>query len=298
MPEVARAPSPPASPARRLDAHEAALLLLALGTTLALLARTGAGEATARALAAGLAYGGVIAVLGRLPSEGAQKARLASAYAFALWFYQSVAWITPALGTPLQDARLLALDRAILGETPAVALQGAARPWLTDLLSACYLGYHAYLHAALAWALLRPLEETRRLFTPLFTTFALGYAGYLASPAVGPATALPDAFAAPLVGSLPTALNAWVVARGSSVYDAFPSLHTAITCALLAHDLRFARRRAVALALPCLGLLVSTVYLRYHYAVDLVAGAAVFAAVQVALYPRPGAGRRAALAPR
>jgi membrane-associated phospholipid phosphatase len=90
----------------------------------------------------------------------------------------------------------------------------------------------------------------------------------------------PEAFSVPLSGGFLTRLNATIVAQGSSVYDVFPSLHVLVTCVLLNHDWRYVRRRFQVMVLPALGLLFSTIYLRYHYAVDLAAGFALFAALR------------------
>jgi hypothetical protein len=177
---------------------------------------------------------------------------------------------------------LLGADRAVLGETPAVLLAPYARPWLTELMSAFYLSYHLYFHGALAYALLRPVEQGRRLFEAMFTALPAGVAGYLLVPAVGPLKALAADLGPALLGGPVTALNDWVVRNGSAVYDVFPSLHVFMTCVLLDHDwrehpLRFKRMLPVAV-----GLIASTVYLRYHYAIDLLAGFVWFLAVRQA----------------
>ena len=154
--------------------------------------------------------------------------------------------------------------------------QDYARPWLTDLFSAGYLSYLAYLHIALVRAFFSPLASLHRLTAPLFNAFAAGLLGYLLVPAVGPAAAQPDAFAAPLTGGTLTRINETVVSRGSSLYDVFPSLHVLVTCVLLDHDRRAAPRRFRLMLLPAGLLFTSTLYLRYHYAVDLAGGFALF----------------------
>jgi membrane-associated phospholipid phosphatase len=258
----------------------------------------GLGVVTALALAARGALMPALTVLGATAAYALfcrfapARLRLASAYVYTLWFYEAVAWITPALGRPTWDASLLAVDRALFGESPAIAMQAWHAPWLTDVMSLCYLGYHAYLHGALLWAL-RRREDAERLYVPLFTAFALGLAGYLLVPATGPAIAYTTAFAQPIAGGWATALSDAVISRGTSLYDVFPSLHVLITLVLLAHDRRHLRRRFWTMLPVCLGLFVSTLYLRYHYAVDVLAGAAFFA-LAAALSTRPaGEIRRA-----
>jgi hypothetical protein len=212
-----------------------------------------------------------------------QKVRFGMAYGYVLWFYLSVQRITPALGTPLRDGELRTADEFLFGCLPAVAVQGYGAAWLTDLLSACYTGYLVYLHVVLVHALWRPTCEMLRLGAFLFTAYAIGLAGYLVVPAVGPGQAFPELFTTPLAGGLLTDLNAALVAGGSSRFDVFPSLHVLITCVLLDHDRRFVPRRFRLMLLPAAGMVMATVYLRYHFAVDLVAGFALFVAVRRAV---------------
>jgi len=206
--------------------------------------------------------------------------RLLASYGFVIWFYCAVARITPALETKLRDGALLAIDEAIFGQTPAIFWEGAARAWLTDLMSLCYLTYHFYLAVAVLHAALVLNIASQRFRVYLFTGFAIGFAGYLLVPAVGPAGAYPELFRDPLPGGTSAQLIAKVVAAGSSVYDVFPSLHVLITCILLDHDWRQLRRRFWIMAGPSLGLMISTVYLRYHYGVDVLAGFLLFLALR------------------
>jgi membrane-associated phospholipid phosphatase len=57
--------------------------------------------------------------------------------------------------------------------------------------------------------------------------------------------------------------------------DVFPSVHVAASLYLLRFDWRHWRRRFWWVLAPCIVLWLSTLYLRFHYFVDLLAGAAV-----------------------
>ena len=57
--------------------------------------------------------------------------------------------------------------------------------------------------------------------------------------------------------------------------NAFPSGHTAVTLLCLALIWREDRRLAFLVAPVCAGLILATLALRYHYAVDVLAGGAV-----------------------
>ncbi len=265
-------PEPVPADSRRL--YERALLLLGMLSTAALLIRAGPTHA------ASWEVGGVTlayACLTRLWERG----RMFLASAYVAWFYTAVARITPALGTRLWDDELYALDRRLFGTTPALACVAFATPWLTDLLSACYLAFHVYLLVAFVHALSAEYSVlTTKVSFPAWpsalTAYAVGFAGYLLVPAVGPWRALAEAFTTPLEGGPLTRFCQSVVTHGSSVYDVFPSLHLLVAAVLLEQDWRFCRQRFAVMVGPMLGMILATVYLRYHYAVDLLAGAALY----------------------
>jgi len=262
--------------------HELAQGLLALVLLVLLLLRAGPLHPATLLLAGVVAFQvGVVLALRGASSPVWRKLRLASAYAVALALFSAPRLVVPALGLTVRDDLLLGIDRTLLGETPAVRLAPYARPWLTELMSACYLSYHLYFHGALAWALLQPFEKARRLFEGMFTALPAGIAGYLLVPARGPLAAMASRFESPLTGGALTAVNDWVVRNGSAVYDVFPSLHVFMTCVLLEHDRREHPLRFKGMLPVAVGLMASTVYLRYHYAIDLVAGFGWFLAARL-----------------
>ena len=55
--------------------------------------------------------------------------------------------------------------------------------------------------------------------------------------------------------------------------DVFPSLHTALTLYITAYLWRDGKRTAALICTPLtVGTIVATIYLRYHYGVDVLAG--------------------------
>lgn len=186
--------------------------------------------------------------------------------------YQAMAAAVPAVRNARFDSQLLALDRWLLGETPAVWLQAWVRPWLTDLMSACYI----LLMPMLLVGLLRYFFQQRHLlgefYTGLFTVYGLGFLGYLTVPAAGPWLAYPELFATELNGNAITQLNHAMVVQGSNKVDVWPSLHVAVTAYMLGFGWRHHRREFWLLLLPVIGLWAATLYLRYHYFVDVLSG--------------------------
>lgn len=183
------------------------------------------------------------------------------------------------------DLLLADIDRAFLGTNLSVRLQPCVTPALTDLMSFCYLLFFPYLALSMITAFCGDLETLKRHSAGLFTIYGIGFFGYTLLPAIGPYSALKDQFVVPLEGGFLTRWNAALVQRGTTGVDVFPSLHCAVTCYLLFFDFRHNRRRFWIFLLPCAGLWLSTIYLRYHYAVDIAAGFALSAlALAIALW--------------
>ena len=179
-----------------------------------------------------------------------------------------------------RDAELLAIDRALFGTTPAAAMQDWGNAVLTDILTVCYF-LHLVLPPVMAalWYR-RDLRVFREFLLAVLVSGIVGTIGYIVVPAVGPALAYPSLFHRELSGALyRPIIGAIDLARAPR--DVFPSLHVAVSAIVLWYAWRRGRT-AFAVVLPLvLGNWFSTLYLRYHYFIDVVAGW-VAAAVSIA----------------
>ncbi len=204
--------------------------------------------------------------------------------------FKEVYIIIQSLHRPDWDPLLIDIDHAVFGVHPTVWLARFSSPPLTELLEIAYASYYFIMLAAGIELYLR--HERQKFSTLLFIIlygFALSYLGYLIFPAVGPRFTLHDftALNTDLPGlyftdpireflnageSIPThAANAIALAQR----DAFPSGHTQMTLLTLYYAHRYRLRSRAILAVFGILLIISTVYLRYHYVVD-VAGGVVF----------------------
>jgi membrane-associated phospholipid phosphatase len=180
------------------------------------------------------------------------------------------------------DATLLALDRWLWGgRSLPEHLLGWERPWLSELLSTGYfLFYFVVLLPVIAFSLRRRSHEAAVFFLGLTLMYLVGFAGYLLVPAGGPYMAFPDVFPYPLHAGPMTTLLAGVVKAGITGMDVFPSLHSGIGVYVWGFfALGGYRRIALLLAPIILALVVATLYLRYHYGIDVLCGITLAAAV-------------------
>jgi len=175
------------------------------------------------------------------------------------------------------DPLLIKLDYLIFNGHPTVMMESIMAPLLTDVLQTAYSTYY-FLPVALGIALkIRGDEKAfdQSLFL-IMLCFYLSYIGYMLMPAIGPRftinhlqeRALEGLF---IAGPLQELLNG----LEGTKRDAFPSGHTAITLTVVYLAWRF-EKKLFAVFLPvALALIVSTVYCRYHYVVDVIGGVAL-----------------------
>jgi membrane-associated phospholipid phosphatase len=171
---------------------------------------------------------------------------------------------------------LVALDRAIFGVEPSVWAERLVTPLRTEAMQLLYLNFFWIAPStSLVLILQRRWPEFRAATFGIVTCFFLGYALYVAFPAAPPRLVLAHEFTRNLRG-YPVGFSR-LSAQAFSLLPvdsraAFPSLHTAASLAALVYAWRHVRRWFWVLLPFVVGLWASTIYLRHHYFVDLVAG--------------------------
>ena len=182
------------------------------------------------------------------------------------------------------DSVLLQIDRLLFGTDPTLWLQQFVTPFLNDLVHLAYFSFYLVpiLLAVVLWAKGKR-EAFNRFILGAANAFYLCYLGYILVPAAGPRATLAPFYRVSLEGTAITDFVRGFVASAESLqWDCFPSGHTAVILVVLWYAFR-EESAAFYFLLPiaCL-LLVSTVYCRYHYVIDLMAGIPV-AAISVLL---------------
>ena len=171
---------------------------------------------------------------------------------------------------------LAALDTTIFGVQPSVWAEQFVTPGRTELMQFFYLSFF-WIAPSTALILLaqRRWPEFRAATMGVLVCFYLGYLLYVAFPAAPPRLALVYEYKKNLSGypHFFSSLSAQAFALlPVDSRAAFPSLHAAVSTVALVFAWRSLRTWFWTLAPFVLGLWVSTVYLRHHYAVDLLAG--------------------------
>jgi hypothetical protein len=221
-----------------------------------------------------LAFAGALIIwTERNPTPWRWRVRLSSCFVVMGASYYTMRAAVPLLDIPGADNLLQQWDRGLLGETPAISLEAWLNPRLEDLSMAGYLFFFYYLLAGPAHYCFRDIPLFRKCTVGLFTMYGLAFTGYTLFPAGGPHYAM--VFHTDLHGPWLVDSMLGVVNRGSNAVDVFPSVHVAASVYLLLFDWQHWRRRFWWVLGPCMVLWWSTLYLRFHYFVDLLAGVAV-----------------------
>ena len=168
------------------------------------------------------------------------------------------------------DGLLQSMDQVLTGGHLDFLFAAGDHPLLVDLFTGCYLFFFYYLIAGPAYYYFTNVNLFRKIGVGMFSLYGLGYLGYILAPAIGPHELM-----GAREGSFFGEVGNTFVINHSNGFDAFPSIHFGATFFLLAFDWEHYRRRFWLLLLPTLGLWVATVFLRYHYFVDLLGGLAV-----------------------
>jgi membrane-associated phospholipid phosphatase len=192
---------------------------------------------------------------------------------FVVLIYESLGDLIQYL-QPDVDSRLIQIDFSIFRVQPTLWMERWITPWFTDIMSLAYLSYYFIPVVLIAVLYLkgRRVEFDRSMFVLAFGYY-ISFIGYILFPAMGPRYALTHLYTVPLEGSFITDfVRDTLNALEHNKRDCMPSGHTQIVLMVLFLSYRYERILFYIFFPIICGLILSTVYLRYHYVIDLLVG--------------------------
>lgn len=173
------------------------------------------------------------------------------------------------------DPLFIKIDYWLFGVHPTVWLEKLHHPLLTEYLQVVYASF--YFLPLILIALLRRRQQHRQydffIFAAVFCLY-LCYIGYFLFPAIGPRFTIDHLQTHPLHGVwLAADINHLLNTLERVQRDAFPSGHTAVTLLTMYYAAKYQRTFFIIMLVIGSSLIFSTVYLRYHYVIDVIAGA-------------------------
>ena len=201
--------------------------------------------------------------------------------------YQMIHRIHPAD----YDQLFITIDYWMFGVNPTQWLYRFSHPLITEILQSAYFSYYLiFILVGVEIYRRYPIEKFDHAAFLIVYGFYLSYLGYFLLPGIGPRFTLhnfsqldqdlPGIFLTPFFRAIINAGESIPDAHSNAIdlvqRDVFPSGHAQLTlvCTYLAFYYRLHSRWVIALLASLL--IIGTVYLRYHYVIDLVAGLVFF----------------------
>lgn len=171
------------------------------------------------------------------------------------------------------DQQLIDLDEKLFGIELTMALDKITVPWLTEGMMFAYTVYVPLIVLVAVFCYLKSgkLAGEDYLFN-LTLAYFLSYLGFLIYPIAGPLFYQPEVYKTPLEGGLFTYFGEWIRANAHYPGGNLPSPHCAAGTVMLLKLHKYNKNLFYVILPIILLLYISTVYGRYHYAMDGVIG--------------------------
>jgi len=196
-----------------------------------------------------------------------------------IFFFEELQGLVHAIFPGWFDAWLVAFDYKLTGVHPSVWLARFASPGLNDFMQFAYMTY--FLNLVVLPAILYVNRERLAFWTTMVSTATAQYSIYVVAvlfPIESPYHTLAALQTKRLDGGYCTALIGLIERFGRVHGAAFPSAHVAGSMVALLASWRY-RPWLFWVSLPFFACMcVATVYGRYHYVADVLAGLVVGAA--------------------
>ncbi len=189
-------------------------------------------------------------------------------------FYFEMGKLTQMVFQRYFDERVISWEKRVFRGMPSLELNSRfPSVILSEILHLCYFSYYVIAVFLAAWLYLQgrtgAFQET--VFAETLT-FNLSLLCYPFLPATGPRY-LFEKIEGPLSKGFFFKLTHSILSRGSSKGTAFPSSHVSLSVIVLLCACRYDSTAFLILLPLYVGLTLGTVYGRFHYAIDALAGA-------------------------
>jgi membrane-associated phospholipid phosphatase len=211
-------------------------------------------------------------------------------------FYRETGVLNQMLYGGYLDDVFLRTERMLFGCQPGLDLMNWwPHRWVAEVLYAAYFSYYLMIAGVGLVLLFRRRDQFAHFVSVVSFVFYLCYLTYIFVPVIGPRIVHsglgdfelpPDVLPASPVTTPPAVASgvffqimAWIYERFETPGAAFPSSHVAVALTTLYFSWLYLRPIRWAHTVMAVLLCISTVYGRYHYVVDVLAGIAVAAAL-------------------
>jgi membrane-associated phospholipid phosphatase len=189
------------------------------------------------------------------------------------FLYEETRYLIHLIFPGFFDSWIKSLELTILGNYPTFFLGRLSYPILNDYFLMAYFSYYFLLPAlGIALYFKDRLKEFDSLVLASAIAFYISYLGFIFLPVEGPRYALESVHQIPLKGFIFVPLAQWVVKMAGLHGGCMPSSHVAVATVVFVFAYKYTRRLFYFLGPLILSLFVGTVWGRFHYLSDVIAG--------------------------
>jgi len=193
---------------------------------------------------------------------------------YVLVIYSNLPWLIDTINPRNADLYLIRIDQLCFGTQLSAKLGSLLWEPLISFATISYATYYLFPPLlAIVLYIKGKYRAFRNLSAAVLLSFFIGYIGYILVPAVGPRYTISSQYSEEIKGYRFTQLvrqklDDWEYTKR----DCFPSLHNMVILVTLIFSFKYERKFAWLFLPFALGLFFGTVYLRYHYVIDVLAG--------------------------
>lgn len=201
--------------------------------------------------------------------------------------YSQVHEFLPEINDNIYDIELNKIDVMIFGKSPAYILHNYTHPILTEYLQICYFLFFILPFSFALELYLRNNANLYKFLQIIFFSFLVSYFLYYLFPAIGPRftlynfseaeSSLPGVYFTDTLRSIINVgggINQINISPSLIVNrDCMPSGHTWITLVNVFFVFKYHSKFRHLFFIVSMSLIFATIYLRYHYFIDLIMGA-------------------------
>lgn len=206
-------------------------------------------------------------------------------------FYRETGELNQMVVTGFVDPVFFRLEEKVFGGQPSVKfMEWLPHPWVSEIFYAAYFSYYVMIGGVGLALYLQNRRQFDHYLAVVSFVFYVCYLTYIFLPVIGPPLfhktvhgySLPPEFQPVEPLQVPAGIESglfyrimgWIYENIEAPGAAFPSSHVAVALVTLYFSFLYLRPIRFVHLIAVLLLSLATVYCRYHFAVDVIAGAA------------------------
>ena len=191
---------------------------------------------------------------------------------FLSYFFPETDYLNNIFMTDL-DPGIIRLELSIFGIMPSEVFSSyCSQAWFSELMHLGYFSFYLIITFFVGYYYIKLPELAEKRVFIFFLSFYLFYLIFIFSPSAGPQYFLPASDSNVPKGYLFTDIMKEILLYGDKPTGAFPSSHIGMTWLMMYFFFVDNRKVFLWWLIPALVLTFSTVYIKAHYAVDVLAG--------------------------